>query len=40
MIMEIDWAIMVVIPVDENHFGFQRMEDKINDGLVLSVIGH
>ena len=37
--MEIDWAIMVVMPlIDGNHFGFQRMDDKVKDGLVLSVI--
>jgi hypothetical protein len=24
-------------PVDGNHFGFQRMEDKVKDGLVPSV---
>ena len=35
--MEIDWAIMVVMPLDGNHFGFQRMYDKVKDGLVLSV---
>ena len=25
-------------PVDGNHFGFQRMDNKVKDGLVLSVI--
>ena len=35
--MEIDWAIMMVMPHDENHFDFQRMDDKVKDGLVLSV---
>ena len=24
-------------PYDGNHFGFQRMDDKVKDGLVLSV---
>ena len=36
--MEIDWAIMVVMPLDGNHFGCQRMDDKVKDGLVLSVV--
>ena len=36
--MAIDWAIMVVMPYDENRFGFQKMDDKVNDGLVLSVV--
>ena len=36
--MEIDWAIMVVMPYDGNRFGFQRMDDKVKDGLVLSVV--
>ena len=35
--MKIDWAIMVVMPYDGNRFGFERMDDKIKDGLVLSV---
>ena len=35
--MTIDWAIMVVMPYDGNRFGFQRMDDKVKDGLVLSV---
>ena len=35
--MEIDWAIMVVMPYDGNRFGFQRMDNKVKDGLVLSV---
>ena len=25
-------------PYDENRFGFQRMDDKVMDGLVLSVV--
>ena len=25
-------------PIDGNHFSFQRMDDKVKDGLVLSVI--
>ena len=37
MVMEINWAIKVVMPYDGNHFGFQRMDDKVKDGLVLSV---
>ena len=37
--MAIDWAIMVVMPpIDGNHFGFQRMDDKVKDGLVLSIV--
>ena len=24
-------------PIDENRFGFQRINDKVKDGLVLSV---
>ena len=36
--MAIDWAIMVVMPYDGNRFGFQRMDDKVKDGLVLSVV--
>ena len=35
--MKIDWAIMVVMPYDRNHFGFQMMDDKVKDGLVLNV---
>ena len=35
--MEIDWAIKVVMPYDGNRFGFQRMDDKVKDGLVLIV---
>ena len=39
MVMEIDWAIMVVMPPDDgNRFGFQMMDDKVKDGLVLSVV--
>ena len=36
--MEIDWAIMVVMPLDGNRFDSQRMDDKVKDELVLSVI--
>ena len=37
--MEIDWAIMVVMPpIDGNHFGFKKMDDKVKDGLVLNVV--
>ena len=36
--MAIDWAIMVVIHYDRNYFGFQRMDDKVKDELVLSVV--
>ena len=36
--MEIDWAIMVVMPYDGNRFGFSRNYDKVKDGLVLSVV--
>ena len=38
--MEIDWAIMVVMPLryDGNRFGFQMMDDKVKDRLVLSVV--
>ena len=25
-------------PIDGNRFGFQRMDDKVKDGLVLSVV--
>ena len=25
-------------PVDGNRFGFQRMDDKVKDGLILSVV--
>ena len=36
--MTIDWAIMVVMPLSmEIVFGFQRMDDKVKDGLVLSI---
>ena len=38
MVMKIDWAIMVIMPLRWNHFGFQRMDDKVKDGLVLSVV--
>ena len=38
MVMEIDWAIMVVMPLlMEIILVFQRMDDKVKDGLVLSV---
>ena len=36
--METDWAIMVVMPYDRNHFGFQSVDDEVKDGLVLSVV--
>ena len=36
--MVIVWAIMVFMPLYGNHFGFQRMDDKVKDGLVLSVV--
>ena len=36
--MAIDWAIMIVMSYDGNRFGFQRIDDKVKDGLVLSVI--
>ena len=39
MIMTIVWAINGFhAPIDENRFGFQRMDDKVQDGLVLSVV--
>ena len=38
MVIEIDWAIMVIMPYDGNRFGFQRMDDKVKDVLVLSVV--
>ena len=39
MVMVIDWAINGFHAfIDGNHFGFQRMDDKVKDGLVLSVI--
>ena len=39
MVMVIIWAIMGFhAPIDGNRFGFQRMDDKVKDGLVLSVI--
>ena len=31
MVMEIDWAIEMVMPYDGNHFGFQRIDDKVKD---------
>ena len=37
--MVIVWAINGFhAPIDGNHFGFQRMDDKVKDGLVLSVV--
>ena len=37
--MEIDWAVNgFYAPIDGNHFGFQRINDKVKDGLVLSVV--
>ena len=36
--MVIDWAIWLSCPYDGNRFGFQRMDDKVKDGLVLSVV--
>jgi hypothetical protein len=37
--MVIVWAINGFYAlIDGNHFGFQRMNDKIKDELVLSVI--
>ena len=39
MIMAIDCEIMVVMPLSmEIIFGFQRMDDKVKDELVLSVV--
>ena len=33
------WAINGFhAPIDEFRFGFQRMDDKVKDGLVLSVV--
>jgi hypothetical protein len=41
MVMVIDWAINGFhAPIDENCFGFQRLDDKVKDGLVLSVDWH
>ena len=38
MIMVIVWAINGFhAPIDGIRFGFQRMDDKVKDGLVLSV---
>ena len=38
MVMEIDWAIMVVMPLSmEIVLVIQRMDNKVKDGLVLSV---
>ena len=36
--MAIDWAIMLSCPYDGNRFSFQRMDDKVKDRLVLSVV--
>ena len=37
--MVIVWAINGFHAlIDGNRFGFQRMDDKVNDGLVLSVV--
>ena len=37
--MAIVWAINGFhAPINGNHFGFQRMDDKVKDGLVLSVV--
>ena len=37
--MEIDWAIMVFMPLSMEIVSvFQRMDDKVKDELVLSVI--
>ena len=37
--MEIVWAINgFYAPIDGNHFGFQRMDNKVKDELVLSVV--
>ena len=39
MIMAIVWAINGFhAPIDENHFSFQKMDDKVKDELVLSVV--
>ena len=39
MVMEIDWAIMVVMPLSmEIILVLKRMDDKVKDGLVLSVV--
>jgi hypothetical protein len=36
--MVIVWAITGShAPIDGNHFGFSRMDDKVRDKLVLSV---
>ena len=41
MVIEIDWAINgFYAPIDGNHFSFQRMDNKVKDGLVLSVVWH
>jgi hypothetical protein len=37
--MKIVWAITSFhVPIDENRFGFQMMDDKVKDGLILSVV--
>ena len=39
MVMVIIWAIDGFnAPIDGNRFGFQRMDDKVKDRLVLSVV--
>ena len=39
MVMEIDWAIMVVMPLSMEIVSvFKRMDDKVKDELVLSII--
>ena len=38
MVMEIDWAIMVVMPLSMEIVLVLRMDDKVKDGLVLSVV--
>ena len=35
--MEIDWAIMMVMPLRWKSFWFSKDDDKVKDGLVLSV---
>ena len=37
--MEIDWAIMVVMPLSMEIVSvFKKLDDKVKDGLVLSVV--
>ena len=41
MVMVIDWAIMVFMPLSmEIILVIQRMDDKVKDELVLSVAWH